>query len=78
MKIIQPLSVDEAEREIRESTHQIEDALNQLRGRVDDGMSQVERYLRASKNPYALMGMAVVVGIFFGQLIRVAFEDTKV
>jgi len=75
MKQIHPISIDQAEREIRESTDQIEDALNQLKDRVDVGVHQLNRYLQASKNPYALIGITVVVGIFFGQMIRVAFDQ---
>jgi len=78
MKQIHPISVDEAEREIQESTHQIEDALNHLKDRVDDGINQVDKYLKATKNPYALIGITVVVGIFFGQMIRTAFSQSKI
>jgi hypothetical protein len=64
--------VKTAEKEVKHSTEQIEVALTHLKDKLDQGLNFSEKFIRATKNPLTLLGMALVTGIFLGQVARIS------
>lgn len=70
-----PLSLEEAEQRVKESTRQVEVALDHLKEKVDSGFDTFQKFMEAAKQPRSLLGITFVVGIFFGQLIRYSYQQ---
>jgi len=64
-----------AELEVRESNEQVVEALNHLKEKVDVGVRTVDRIVEVSKKPAVLSAIALVVGMFIGQMLRMSFKN---
>lgn len=74
MKSETQLSLQEAEQEVQDSTRQLEEALNQFKDKVDESVITVQKFLTGAKNPAIVLGIAAIVGIFFGQALRISMK----
>jgi hypothetical protein len=68
------ITLEEAEQDVQDSTRQLEDALNQLKEKVDGSVEVLQKFLIGAKNPAIVLGIAVLVGVFFGQALRISMK----
>jgi ElaB/YqjD/DUF883 family membrane-anchored ribosome-binding protein len=63
-------ALEQAEQDVQESTKQLEEALNQLKDKVDEGVILAQKFVAGAKSPAIVLGVAVLVGIFLGQTLK--------
>ncbi len=68
-------SIKEAELEVQERNEHMEEVLDQLQEKIDKSILRFSKLKQAAKNLPVLVGMVIVVGIFFGQLIKMSFNS---
>jgi len=63
-------SVLQAEQEVHMSNQQLEKALNQLKGSLEDGTKTANLIAKAMKDPILLSASAFLIGIYLGETLR--------
>lgn len=71
------LPIERAKHEVALGNAQIEEALESLKDKVGEGARLAERVSETAKNPLAMVGILIVIGIFFGQVLRFSFQHQR-
>jgi hypothetical protein len=66
-------SIRKAELEIEQCNEQIETAIDHLQEKVDEGYEVFQKFADAAKRPASVLGIAFIVGIFFGQILKYSY-----
>ncbi len=67
-------SLQLAEQDVQRNREDFQESLDQLKNRIERGVTQVRKYSQAAKNPVIVIAVLATLGVFFGQVIKMSFD----